>query len=255
MHPIVGWLFAMMVAFAPPEKASYDFAGHDETVEARTARYVSIAEDVYAVAFDPDIEPLYAGPKGRQRTALLVLAIAFHESAFAHDVDVGPCYRGRDGQNARCDHGRSACIMQIHVGEGKTPEGYTQADLFADRKKCLRSAIARSRSSLGECKHLDEKHRLNAYASGVCTRGDAQSEELADLVAKFAAKVKAPPEDDASYMPGAEAKAPSKPAGDASKKAPPKPAGDKSKKAPPPSRRAPRHQAHPNRPRSVAVGR
>jgi hypothetical protein len=247
MNPIVSWLFAMMVAFAPPEKTSkaYQFPGHEETVEQKTARYQSIAQDLYDVVYDPDADPVYGGPNGRRRTALLMLAIAFHESGFAHDVDIGPCYRGRDGQSARCDHGKSACVMQLHVGEGTTPEGYSQADLFADRKKCFRAALARIRSSLGECKHLDERHRLNAYASGVCTRGDEQSEELMDLVDKFGAKVAAPPEDDAAYMPGKSANQ-DKPKDDAPKgKAPSSGSADRPRGAVP----------RPNRSRSVSIAR
>jgi hypothetical protein len=248
MNPIVSWLFALMVAFAPPDKTSkaFQFPGHEETAEQKSARYQSIAEDLYDVVYDPDVEPVYAGPKGRRRTALLVLAIAFHESGFAHDVDIGPCYLGKDGTSARCDHGKSACVMQLHIGEGTTPEGYTQADLFADRKKCFRAALARIRSSLGECKHLDEKHRLNAYASGVCTRGDEQSEELSALVDKFGAKVAPPPEDDAVYVKGAPAK-PAEPKKDEPKKDPPAEKGTKDR-----PRTAP---ARPNRSRSVSIAK
>jgi len=202
MNTIVGWLLSLMLSFSPTDSSgkTRPFPGHEETALERTARFTSIASDVYDVVYDPEVQPLYAGPKGRSRTALLILAIGFHESGFAHDVDVGPCYRGPDGQSPRCDFGRSACIMQINVGDGVTPEGYTKAELFADRKKCVRSALARIRSSMGECKHLDEKHRLNAYASGVCTRGDEQSEELWSLMDRFAARAPIPAEEDAVYM-------------------------------------------------------
>ena len=205
MNPIVGWLFSLILSFSPPEGPGRadPLPGHEETVAEKTARYASIAEDVYSVVYDPDTQPLYAGPKGRARTAILVLAIAYHESGFSQDVDGGPCYRGADGLSPRCDFGRSACIMQINVGDGTSPEGYTKAELFADRKKCIRSALARIRSSMGECKHLDEKHRLNAYASGVCTRGDEQSEELWSLAQRFAARVPMPTEDDAAFLVGA----------------------------------------------------
>ena len=273
MNPIVSWLFALIVAFAPPDKAAQaaQFPGHEETAEQKIERYKSIAQDLYDVVYDPEVEPVYPGSKGRARTALLMVAIAFHESGFAHDVDIGPCYRGRDGQSARCDHGRSACIMQMHIGGGTTPEGYTQAELFADRKKCLRSALARIRSSMGECKALDEKHRLNAYASGVCTRGDEQSEELASFVEKFAARVPMPAEDDATYMkapasPGKPAEAPpAPPASDASKPRDKADTSPANKASPPrsvdnvptsPSRKLPRRPAlRPNRTRSVAVER
>jgi len=160
--------------------------------------------------------------------------------------------------------------MQMHIGAGTTPEGYTQAELFADRKKCLRSALARIRSSMGECKALDEKHRLNAYASGVCTRGDEQSEELASFVEKFAARVPMPAEDDATYMKAtasaskpAESPPEKKPADDSAKprekvdSAPTnKPSPSKTADGSAPSRKLPRRPAlRPNRARSVAVER
>ena len=172
MNPVTSWLFSLMVAFAPPEARanSAQLPGHEETATQKEARYQSIADDLYAVAYDPNETPLFKGNKGRARTAALLLAIAYHESGFAHDVDIGPCYRGRDGQGARCDHGRSACVMQIHIGDKTTAQGYSRDELFADRKKCFRAGLALVRRSLSECRHLDSKHRLNAYASGVCTR-------------------------------------------------------------------------------------
>jgi hypothetical protein len=201
MNPVTSWLFSLMVAFAPPDERarSSQLPGHEETVEQKTARYESIAKDLFDVVYDPTEVPLFAGPKGRARTAALVLAVAYHESGFAHDVDVGPCYRGKDGRGARCDHGKSACVMQLHVGDGTTLQGYTQEELFADRKKCFRAGLGLLRRSFSECRHLDAKHRLNAYASGVCTRGEDGSERLMALMEKFAAK-KPLPGDDAAMM-------------------------------------------------------
>lgn len=201
MNPVTSWLLSLMVAFAPPEQKARasQLPGHEETVAEKTARYESIADDLFAVVYDPNETPLFKGPKGRARTAALVLAVAYHESGFAHDVDVGPCYRGKDGAGARCDHGRSACVMQLHVGNGTTLQGYTQEELFADRKKCFRAGLGLLRRSFSECRNLPASHRLDAYASGVCDRGQDGSERLMALMEKFVAK-KPLPADDVAVM-------------------------------------------------------
>lgn len=141
--PLAAWILAAMVNLSPPEKlaALPAFPGWEETAEARTERYVSIANDMAAVVLDPKESPLYAGPKARGRTAALLTAVAFMESGFAPDVDKGPCYRGKDGKGVRCDSGRSACVMQVMVGAERTREGWTREELFADRQKCFRTAL------------------------------------------------------------------------------------------------------------------
>ncbi len=187
MNAMTEWLLAMLVAAAPPERAATEeaFPGWAETAEERKARYQAIADDAHAVVFDKATRPLFGGPHGRARTGALLLAVAYHESGLKKDVDVGPCYRGKSGKSTRCDSGRSACLMQIKVADGKTPEGWTQADLFADRKKCFRAGLRLLRSSMGLCKHLPLKHRLAAYASGSCEKGHAGSEALITLAERF----------------------------------------------------------------------
>ena len=132
-----------MVYLAPPERLAIlpAFPGWAETVDQRTARYESIANDIAAVVLDPEEKPLYGGPQGRGQTAALIVAVAFMESGFAPDVDKGPCYRGKDGKGLRCDSGRSASIMQIMVGDGRTKDGWKKADLFQDRTKAVRAAL------------------------------------------------------------------------------------------------------------------
>lgn len=241
MNPVTSWLFSLMVAFAPPEDRARgpQFPGHEETQEQKEARYQSIADDLYAVVYDPNETPLFKGQKGRARTAALMLAIAYHESGFAHDVDVGPCYRGKGGQSARCDHGRSACLMQIHIGDKTTSQGYTQEELFTDRKKCFRAGLGLIRRSLSECRHLDTKHRLNAYASGVCTQGDEGSERLMSLMDKFVAK-RALPADDAVQV----AKDP-KPEKETTKEASKDPVKEASKEKKEPKKDPPRRRPGP----------
>lgn len=129
--------------------------GQTESAEALHARLASIADDAAAVAkTDAD--------------ALLILAVAEHESGFALDVDRGPCRPGT------CDHGHAACMMQIHA----TPE--RQKELFADRRECFRVALAALHSSVAACKALPIEERFAAYAAGGCvsTAGRKSSREL-----------------------------------------------------------------------------
>lgn len=181
------WLVALITTLAPLDRASPDreFPGWTETVEERRARYVGIASDLEAFVFDPETKPAFGGDGGRARTAALLLAIAYHESGFAKDVDLGPCYRGLRGRSSRCDSGMSACLLQIHLGNGKTPEGWTQADLFADRKKCFAVGLRLVRGSLGACRQLPLRDRLSAYASGSCARGAEASRALMDLAERL----------------------------------------------------------------------
>jgi hypothetical protein len=188
MSATTEWLVALLTTLAPLDRESPDreFPGWTETTSEREARYRSIASDLETFVFDPETKPAFAGESGRGRTAALLLAIAYHESGFAKDVDQGPCYRGPRGRNTRCDSGMSACLLQIHLGNGKTPEGWTQADLFADRKKCFAAGLRLVRASFGACRDLPLRDRLSAYASGSCAHGAEASRALMDLAERLA---------------------------------------------------------------------
>jgi hypothetical protein len=143
---IVTWLVAAMFAWTPAR-------------EADRARYTEIASDLASVVYDPAEEPLFSGDDGRARTAALLASIAAHESTFREDVENG---------KARGDGGGSWCFMQLHIGAGKTPEGWTGADLTSDRKLCFRAGLHNARESFRMCKGHPTTERLSAYASGQC---------------------------------------------------------------------------------------
>lgn len=170
---ITEWLAGLMIAKAPPDRLASlpQFRGWEETAEQKRVRYGEIAEAVYRVTYDPAESPVFGGKLGRARTATLLLAIAFYEGGFAHDVDKGPCFR--EGKHkGRCDGGLSACLMQLRVGRGTTTEGWTQADLFADREKCFRAGLHRVQTSFRACRRDgDADARLDAYVSGLCHGG------------------------------------------------------------------------------------
>lgn len=181
MNPVTAWLVSLLTFLAPPERAARvpPYPGWAEAPEARSARYEAIAADLYAVVYDPATAPLYQGPRGRASTAALIVAVAFKESGFAPDADLGPCYRGAPGGKLwrRCDGGRSACMMQVLIDKGTTSEGWSQNDLFADRKKCFSAGLRLLRRSYVACTKAGNarEHLLNAYASGVCGLGHSSS--------------------------------------------------------------------------------
>jgi hypothetical protein len=201
MNAITIWSMAFLLWKAPPEKMAnqYQLPGYEETADQKTQRYQSIAEDVVAVAFDPAERPLYGGPNGRAKTVVTLLSVAFHESGFAKDVDIGPCYRGKNGKDQRCDGGASSCVLQIKIGAGTTTEGWTQADLFADRKKCFKAGKRLLARSFKACSRLGPDHLFDAFASGVCGLGNKRARELASLVSTFHGHAK-PPGPDSEFL-------------------------------------------------------
>jgi hypothetical protein len=143
---IIHWLVAAMFAWTPAR-------------EVDRARYTEIASDLATVVYDPEEAPLFPGADGRARTALLLASIAAHESTFRVDVENG---------KARGDGGSSWCFMQLNIGSGKTPEGWSGPDLTADRKTCFRAGLHVARESFRMCKGFPTNERLSAYASGQC---------------------------------------------------------------------------------------
>ncbi len=204
----ISWLVMMISSFAPPDKMAEgkQFPGYEETADEKRDRYASIAQDLITVVYDPNQKVVFSGAKGRGMTAQLVLAIAAHESGFSKDVDKGPCYR-EGGHKGRCDGGKAHCMLQIHLGpDGKTAEGWTGDELFADRTKCFRAGMTAMRNSIRMCSKVHPKNQklwLMAYAGGGCDISNEKavkgSTELWDYFVKF--KGKHPiPADDKEFM-------------------------------------------------------
>ena len=151
---LMTYLLQAMAAWVPP-------AQQPEGTDKAVARYQSIARDIATIALDEAQNPLFAGTDGREKTALLVASIASFESFYRADVDEG---------RSRGDHGGSFCLMQIQVGNGKTPEGWTGPELVATRSKCLMAGLNRIRESFSMCRTLPQAFRLSGYTSGRCTQ-------------------------------------------------------------------------------------
>jgi hypothetical protein len=160
---IITWLVAAMFAFAPARESERD-------------RYTEIANDLVAVTYDEDEAPLFAGESGRAQTALLLASIAAHESTFRRDVEDG---------RARGDGGKSWCLMQLHIGSGKTVEGWTGEEVAADRTLCFRAGLHIARESFRMCAGLPLVEKLGAYASGTCGKSAESRQMITRAMAFF----------------------------------------------------------------------
>lgn len=166
----IAWLVSLMVSASPPGRS-----GRESQHEALT-RYESIAGDVmHVVEREP---PLFGGAKGRERTAVLMIAVALHESAYRLDVDRGET-RGRIGE---------CSIWQI------VPAERGSCDAWKDRRLAAGIALERMRRSQRACMKpgVPVEHLLAAYASGSCTRGHKESRIRVETAMRWFAR-KPPP--------------------------------------------------------------
>jgi len=176
MNLIVFWLVTVIAAWVPPGRKIEMFPEAKETKQEALDRYKSIAEDLVAVAFDPEEKPLFRGSdwSARSKTALLLASVALKESGYRKDVDFGL------GKMGRGDQGRSVCLLQLNVGTGKVPlpgvpGTWGAEDLLADRKKCFRAGLGMIRRSMSACRGSILKS-LAGYTSGSCEKGQQSSE-------------------------------------------------------------------------------
>lgn len=159
----------MMAIIAPPGRRLY-IPETEETPIEGLARYESIAQDAYEVAYDPAEKPVV----NRAFTMSLLLSLSWHEGGWLKvvDLDAGEG-RKRLSKKGWNDWGNSYCLCQINLGKKgndsarKTAEGWTGMQLIADRKKCFRAAL-----------HIIQKTQcgggpgmLNSYATGTCSKG------------------------------------------------------------------------------------
>jgi hypothetical protein len=164
------WVLDFLVKYSPPGHKTY-FKEAEETKEEALVRYNGIARDLVNVVYDPNVRPLFAGPAGRSQTVSLLLGVMFWETSLRKDVDYGI------GAHSRGDHGRSWCLMQINIGDGKTPSGISGEELVRDRRECFLEGIRVIRGSFSVCHELPFDERLSAYASGSCERGHDKSKQ------------------------------------------------------------------------------
>ena len=159
---LIVWLVAMLNALVPRgyDAPSYRYEGTWESKADTQARFLAIAEAVVDVAYDPSERPIFRGAHSRANTAVLILAVAFWETRFRLDADIGR------GKKARGDSGNSWCLMQLNIGRGKTQEGWSGPELVVDRRKCISAGLHLLQQTWG-C-GPDALDSLSTYASGQC---------------------------------------------------------------------------------------
>lgn len=154
---LIQWMMSVMLALSPLDKQS-DSREYESSYE-KELRLESIAWDITSVVYDDNEKPLFPGADGREKSAVFVATWAAHESGgFAKAIDEG---------RRKGDNGSSWCIMQLHIGAGKTAEGWTGSDVIRDRRKCIASGYRVMKNAWGMCQG-DPSERMAAYISGRC---------------------------------------------------------------------------------------
>lgn len=141
-------VFSWLTALSPLDREPTRYISESE--DDRRARFHEIAFDVSDIAAEDSDHPAV-----QRRAAALLVGIAWHESGFALDVDVGPCASARL-QVGGCDSGRAKGLWQI--------QGYD----VPTRRDGARLALRLARRSLSACRKLPVPERLAAYAGGTC---------------------------------------------------------------------------------------
>lgn len=194
----MAWILSFMVSTAPPGRTTYVVEAQETQAEA-LARYESIATDIVEVVYDPQTKPLFKGEQGRARTVSVILALMLFESAFMKNVDEGK------GKYARGDAGKSWCLLQLNVGNGRSikwntkedrlpragdkPEdihpGFTGLEMVQDRKKCIVAGLRSLRVSFSSCPGLGIDQKLRVYGSGSCEKGAKESAVRMNAAIRF----------------------------------------------------------------------
>ena len=132
------------------------FSSQKPMTDADQVRLQAVAQDIWQVSSSP----IFGGEDqdARRATALALVAVATHESAYWADVqDCSLCYPG----SAWCDRGRSVTLFQL---QGKMAWGpYTREELCKDNRK----ATERARHVLSRfTKSRSPLELFDGYASG-----------------------------------------------------------------------------------------
>lgn len=176
MGALAAWATAAMLALVP-HGTRRDLPGWTETPEEMKARYGAIGEAIEEAALASK------SSYGDRAEAALLVALAMEESAFAPDVDKGPCYRGTRGGAwwSRCDGGTSYSVWQIKPYTRADGTRVTGAELQASRVLAAKRALSLATGALGGCRKLPERERLSGYVRGTCQEGHEGGRKRYDL--------------------------------------------------------------------------
>ena len=134
----VSWVLGLMTALEPtaPWRDSYEATA-------------------IAIAKASEAEPLF-GAESEERTAALLVAIAWYESRLKPDA------KSADGQ--------FMCLFQVDKRYFEAPE-----TPLTDQAVCTQRAVSIIKKSLAKCSASPQDERLAAFASGTCDKGVAAS--------------------------------------------------------------------------------
>jgi len=136
--------------------AILSLAGASGMTEERAGR---LAQEVVEVVRDE--RALFAGSNAIERTALMVVAVAFVESRF--DEAVERCEVSKLGHQ---DYGKSIGLMQLFSGPNW--EGLDRDAICASSKTQFRLGLRTLLRSRGQCGKEAPEVWLGAYNSGSC---------------------------------------------------------------------------------------
>lgn len=144
----VAWVVGLMVALEPsaPWRGTYE-----KTAEA--------------IARVAESEPLFED-KGEERTAALLVAVAWYES--------------RLKPNAVSGNGQWLCLYQVDKRHLADPQ-----KALTDPEVCTRAAVKILRASLKRCARSPSNERLAFFMSGACNKGVADSRYRMFLASKL----------------------------------------------------------------------
>jgi len=169
MNTLIIWMISVMLLISPINPKFESEQEHADRMER-------IAEDIVSITYDKAEAPIIRiGKDPRRLATMLVFEVAKHESSFYYNIDKNKGYKPRG------DNGRSWCLMQIHIGKGKTFQGWTGPELIADRKKCLKAGYQYMKQSFGACRRYGQAYGLSAYASGSCNKARNISKEMVNM--------------------------------------------------------------------------
>lgn len=131
-----------------------------------TARLSSIARDISAIVAAREAE-VFTGEGGEVALAMMLVALAKHESEFLASVD--SCAR-------RGDAGRSITLFQIL--RGPNWGGHTAEEICGDRKLAIKLTIRLLARPLASRAKLTPQMIVNAYATGSPGRENTASKDI-----------------------------------------------------------------------------
>lgn len=153
---MIAWILSLMIALQPaaPWRDTYE-----DTAKA-------IASVVNEEA------PLFAGKDGREKSAALLVALAWAESRF--------------DPKAVGDHGRSVGLYQIFHTNLPTAEGFGRAEILGNALNATKVAHRMLKQSMRVCGKRPVEERLGWYASGdaACSKGLSESRFRVGLALK-----------------------------------------------------------------------